>query len=98
MVSQDGAVQGEERNAEIARNAIPEEMDQDGAIGKSVKSRADGVSMMDHFTPEQVREHIASLRQWADQILTLFLPTIYEMSLSVKFSNIQTLNSDNCTL
>ncbi|CAH1442644.1 unnamed protein product [Lactuca virosa] len=36
-------------------------------VTKSGKPKIKGVSMMELFTPEQIREHIAGLRQWVGQ-------------------------------
>ncbi|XP_078169871.1 putative histone acetyltransferase HAC-like 1 isoform X2 [Carex rostrata] len=60
-------VENEERNDENATEAKQEEMEEDGAAGKSGKPKIKGVSMMELFTPEQVREHIKSLKQWVGQ-------------------------------
>ncbi|XP_078169877.1 putative histone acetyltransferase HAC-like 1 isoform X3 [Carex rostrata] len=60
-------VEDEERNDENASEAKQEEMEEDGAAGRSGKPKIKGVSMMELFTPEQVREHIKSLRQWVGQ-------------------------------
>ncbi|KAL2482167.1 Histone acetyltransferase HAC12 [Forsythia ovata] len=55
---------------------IEEELDQDKQVNtlipsenvsKSGKPKIKGVSMMELFTPEQVREHIRGLRQWIGQ-------------------------------
>jgi E1A/CREB-binding protein len=61
-------VENEERNDENASEAKEEEMEEDGAAGKSGKPKIKGVSMMELFTPEQVRDHIKSLRQWIGQV------------------------------
>lgn len=61
-------VENEERNDENASETKQEEMEEDGAAGKSGKPKIKGVSMMELFTPEQVRDHIKSLRQWVGQV------------------------------
>ncbi|XP_078153512.1 putative histone acetyltransferase HAC-like 1 isoform X2 [Carex rostrata] len=58
-------VENEERNDENATEA-QEEMEEDGAI-KSGKQKINAVSMIQSFTPEQVRGHIKSLEQWVGQ-------------------------------
>jgi E1A/CREB-binding protein len=62
------AVENEAQNDENASEAKEEEMEEDGAAGKSGKPKIKGVSMMELFTPEQVRDHIKSLRQWVGQV------------------------------
>lgn len=59
-------VENEERNDENATEA-QEEMEEDGA-NKSGKQKIKAVSMIQSFTPEQVREHIKSLGQWVGQV------------------------------
>ncbi|KAF3339716.1 histone acetyltransferase HAC1-like isoform X2 [Carex littledalei] len=58
-------VENEERNDENATEA-QEEMEEKGA-NKSGKPKIKAVSMIQFFTPEQVREHIKSLGQWVGQ-------------------------------
>ncbi|KAJ4801820.1 histone acetyltransferase of the CBP family 12 [Rhynchospora pubera] len=60
-------VEKEERNDKNAADAKQEGMEEDGAAGKSGKPKIKGVSMMELFTPQHVRDHIKSLRQWVGQ-------------------------------
>ncbi|KAF3320843.1 putative histone acetyltransferase HAC-like 1 isoform X1 [Carex littledalei] len=60
-------VENKERNDENETEAKQEELEEDGVASKSEKCLINGVSMTELFTPEQVREHIKSLRQWVGQ-------------------------------
>lgn len=42
-------------------------------VSKSGKPKIKGVSMIELFTPEQVREHIMGLRQWIGQVSHLYI-------------------------
>lgn len=65
-------VENEEKSDESARRAI-EERNKDEAAVKSEKPKLKGIYMMDFLTPEQVREHIFSLRQGVGQVSSLSL-------------------------
>ncbi|XP_078157136.1 putative histone acetyltransferase HAC-like 1 [Carex rostrata] len=60
-------IENEKKNDENATEAKLQEMEEDGAASKSGKPKTNGVSMMELFMPEQVREHVKSLRQWVGQ-------------------------------
>jgi hypothetical protein len=59
-------VENEARHDENTSEAKDDEMEEDEA--KSGKPKIKGFSMMEFFTPEQVRDHIKSLRQWVGQV------------------------------
>lgn len=53
---------------------------------KSGKPKIKGVSMIELFTPEQVRQHIMGLRQWVGQVSLFFFLKQGQVSLNCSFS------------
>jgi E1A/CREB-binding protein len=41
--------------------------------GKPVKAKVSGISYIENFTPEQIRQHIATLRKWIGQVISLLI-------------------------
>ena len=42
--------------------------------GKLVKAKISGISYIENFSPEQIRQHIATLRKWIGQVLSMHFP------------------------
>ena len=56
---------------ELHREKVVSPVPELGNGAKSCKSKIKGVSLTELFTPEQIREHIMSLRQWVGQVIVI---------------------------